>query len=371
MRIVHLTSVHYRYDTRIFLKECSSLSSKGNDVSLIVADGLGDEVKDGIRVYDVGGSKNRFQRILFSSLKVVRNANRLRADIYHLHDPELLLYVYLLKLKGRKVIFDMHENLPKQILSKIYLKPPFNRILSSGVSIFQQCVLKSIPVVFAEDSYQQDFRGVKKCATVLNFPVLSKIAAITAKPSHVFSIGYMGEISKERGAVLILEIAQQLRSEGKDIHVLFVGPVREEVSESSVYGVATREGWASYTGRVTPEEAWMKIGGCTVGSAVLYPSPNFVDSYPTKLFEYMALGIPVIVSDFPINRKIIDESRCGILVNPGNNVEVREAIRFLYENRSESEKMGERGKIYVADHFSWDSEFRKLLSLYKETIQEF
>lgn len=370
MKIIHLTSVHYRYDTRIFLKECCSLSSGGNDVSLIVADGLGNEVRDEIRIYDVGNSKNRFWRILVSSFKVVRKAGRLRAEIYHLHDPELLLYVYLLRLKGRKVIFDMHENLPKQILSKIYLKPPFNRLLSAGVSFFQKIVLKSIPVIFAEESYGQDFRGVKKSTTVLNFPVLSKIISIKAKPSLVFTIGYMGEISQERGANLILDIVRQLRSEGENIHVLFVGPLREEVSESTVYTVATQEGWANFTGRLTPEEAWDKISGCSAGAAVLYPSPNFIDSYPTKLFEYMALGLPVIVSDFPINRKIVEASGCGMLVNPDNVVEVKMAIRFLYENRSESEKMGERGKIFVSDHFNWDSEFLKLLSLYEKTKQD-
>lgn len=370
MKAVHLTSVHYRYDTRIFLKECCSLSSGGNDVSLIVADGQGDEVRDGIRIYDVGSSRNRFWRILVSSFKVVRRAGRLRAGIYHLHDPELLLYVYLLRLKGRKVIFDMHENLPKQILSKIYLRPPFNRLLSAGVSLFQRVVLKSIPVVFAEESYSQDFRGVKKSTTVLNFPVLSKITSIKAKPSLVFTIGYMGEISQERGANLILDIVRQLRSEGENIHVLFVGPVREEVSESTVYTLATQERWATFTGRVTPEEAWDKISGCSAGAAVLYPSPNFIDSYPTKLFEYMALGLPVIVSDFPINRKIVEASGCGMLVNPGNDAEVTRAIRFLYENRSESENMGRKGRNFVTEHFNWDAEFQKLLSLYNEITQE-
>lgn len=366
MKIVHLTSVHYRYDTRIFVKECGSLISSGYEVSLVVADGQGDEVKDGVRIYDVGYHKHRILRILFSTRKVVRKAKELSADIFHLHDPELLPFGVLLKWSGRKIVFDMHENLPKQILSKEYLKPPFHSLLSAGVSLFQRVVLKSVPVVFAEDSYIEDFKGVRRSTTVLNFPVLSKILTIKPNPSHDFTIGYMGEISKERGAILILEILQQLRSEGSKIHALFVGPVRDEVLGSSIYGVAIKEGWATFTGRLNPEEAWTKISRCSLGAALLYPSPNFIDSYPTKLFEYMALGIPVMVSDFPINRKIIVESGCGMLVNPEDGEAVKEIIRFFYENRIESQLMGEKGKKYVSDHFNWDAEFLKLLELYKE-----
>jgi hypothetical protein len=90
-KVVHLTSVHQRYDIRIFVKMCSSLATHGFDVSMIVADGLGGEVKSDVSIIDVGvKTGGRLSRMINAVKRVYEKAIELDADICHFHDPELI-----------------------------------------------------------------------------------------------------------------------------------------------------------------------------------------------------------------------------------------------------------------------------------------
>jgi glycosyltransferase involved in cell wall biosynthesis len=104
--------------------------------------------------------------------------------------------------------------------------------------------------------------------------------------------------------------------------------------------------------------------------AVLEPLPNFVESFPTKMFEYMALGLPVIVSDFPLYRAIVDDVCCGFCVPPGDPESIAEKALWLFENPGEAAAMGKRGRQAVSNKFHWGRESRKLVAFYDDLNQK-
>ncbi|MDB0612956.1 glycosyltransferase [Tenacibaculum maritimum] len=143
-RIIHLTSAHNRRDTRIFEKECKGLTKLGHEVSMVVADGLGNEIIGGIEIYDVGKLPGRINRFIRTTRLVFDKAIDLKGDIYHLHDPELMPIGVKLKRLNKKVIFDAHEDLPKQILAKPYLNKILAKFLAFLISRYEKKFLKSL-----------------------------------------------------------------------------------------------------------------------------------------------------------------------------------------------------------------------------------
>jgi glycosyltransferase involved in cell wall biosynthesis len=121
-------------------------------------------------------------------------------------------------------------------------------------------------------------------------------------------------------------------------------------------------------GRLAARDAWRIIAGCQVGLALLAPIPNYIESFPTKMFEYMALGIPVIVSDFPAYRAVIEKWDCGLVVDPTDPEAIAKALESLLANPDRRHSMGVRGSQAALDHYSWKSEERKLIDFYGQLL---
>lgn len=370
--IIHITTVHYRYDVRVNYKYCQSLSKAYNDVTLLVADGNGFEKIGNLQIVDIGKPKfGRIGRLFFGNIKVFIYLIRCQTSIIHFHDPELLPIAFLMKLLGRKVVYDMHENLPLEILTKNYVPRVFRKFLSFAINNFQQFTFRYVPVIFAEISYVKYFPLASHKETILNYP-LNNIAnnKLIINKEKEFTLGYMGGVTVERGAIVILKAVEKLREDGIAVNLIFVGPVAEEVSESLIYNKATKEGWATFEGRLKPIDGWEKMSRCHVGLAILQDSPNFIESYPTKLFEYMLMGLPIITSNFPLYKEVIDESKCGATVNPSSIKEIASTISWLFDNRNEAVKIGERGRKIAEKKYSWESEFSKLETFYYNILEK-
>lgn len=368
-RIAHISTVHHAEDTRIFEKECRGLVQKGHDVTLVInAEQSG--IKDGVRILALPPTSGRLIRMTVGTFRAIRLALSKRADIYHLHDPELLLLGLALRLSGHDVVYDMHENVPEQIRTKQWIPSFLRGLLAYAMHFFERLTLGNMSVVMAEHSYADCYRWIKHKEVVLNLPKVEELIKLglgTRKPAMV---GYVGAVSRERGILTIIKAIRGLRAEGLPVEFQCIGNIADEVGNDPFYQQGFRDGWIRSPGRLPPRAAWPKIASCQVGLAVLKPVGNYVGSYPTKMFEYMAMGLPVIVSDFPLYRDIVEFHQCGICVDPQDTAAIAEAIRFFIENPEYALKMGSNGQKAVLQHYNWATEQRKLHDFYQSVIGE-
>lgn len=366
MKICHLTSAHPRFDIRIYRKECLSLSSI-YETYLIVADGLGNEVSNNINIIDVGKSKSRNDRLLNSSKKVLIAALHIDADIYHLHDPELLTIALKLKKNGKKVIFDAHEDLPKQVLSKPYLNKVTAHIISFIVRYYEQYVCSSLDAIVAATPTIRDkfSKFCKKVIDINNYPLLGELTPLDKDWNNIENeVAYVGGISKIRGIEQVVNSLSLLNTSTK---LNLVG----SFGEKTTYENAQKsEGWTNVNelGQLNRSEVKDILQRSVAGVVTFLPVPNHIDAQPNKMFEYMSAGIPVIGSNYPLWKSIIEGNNCGICVNPDNPQEISAAIDVLISNKALAEKMGKNGIKAVNEKYNWSIEEVKLFKLYEELL---
>lgn len=364
--IAHLTSAHHRGDTRIFQKMCRSLVSAHFKSSLVVADGLGDEIRDGVQIHDVGASKGRFDRIKNSPRRVFNKSLSLHADLYHLHDPELIPIGLKLKRMGKRVVFDSHEDVPKQMLGKPYLNKPALWVLSKVFGAYETWACRQFDGVIAATPFIRDkFLEINpRTVDINNFPLLGELEAQVPWADKAVEVCYVGDISRFRGIAEMVE-AMSLVQSGVRLNLCgrFSEPAVEKVCKAM-------PGWLAVNEQGFVDRAGVRqvLGKSVAGLVALHPVINYLDALPVKMFEYMAAGIPVIASDFPLWREIVLRNQCGLCVDPMDPASIAKAIDYLVRHFNEARQMGENGRRAVMERYNWPKEEKKMLLFYKEIL---
>jgi glycosyltransferase involved in cell wall biosynthesis len=301
--------------------------------------------------------------------QVVRRAREEKADLYHLHDPELLPWARLMSSEGENVLYDMHESLPKQIMTKEWVPPALRGALSLCFRSIERVLLQNMAVVFAEASYSEDYPWLQKSATVLNFPRLDDFPDSDAPRRSRPTVGYIGRVAPERGSTVMVKAIDRLHERGLEAHLECIGPVtplhRKELVRSVPKDVRK---FIRFHGYVEPPDAWQTLRACHAGIAILKDSPNYRNSYPTKMFDYMALNLPVVASDVPLYSEVVEEEGCGICVDPDDPISLADALERLLTHQEEAVQMGRRGRALVEGRYNWASQQMVLREFYAEIL---
>lgn len=362
IKVCHFTSAHQPDDVRIFHKECNSLAAAGFDVYLVAAN-CASETKNGVKIIGaVSPASGRFTRMMKTARIVYQKALSLNADIYHFHDPELLPYALKLKRKGKKVIYDAHEDVPKQILGKYWINELLRKRISWAFEKYENFVAARLDYIVAATPFIRDrFKKINKnTGDVCNYPIIAELSTSAGWENKKNEVCYVGGITKIRG---IVEVVNALQT--ADIRLNLAGGYSPKELKAELSALA---GWKNVKeyGFVGREKIAEILERSKAGIVTLYPQINYLDSLPIKMFEYMLAGIPVIASDFPLWRQIIEENQCGICVDPLDSQAIAKGIQQIMNDDAAAKKMGEKGKAAVLEKFNWGAEEKKLIAIYHQ-----
>jgi glycosyltransferase involved in cell wall biosynthesis len=363
-KIIHLSTVHGRYDVRIFHKQCRSLAANSYDVTLVVQDGKGDENRDGVRILDLGSPPSgRVRRILLSSWRAYCCLREVPAAIIHFHDPELLPAGFYLKRAKHHVIYDSHEDVPRDILSKYWIPALLRKGLSILFEKFENYIAEKLDaVVGATPFIAKRFQRINpNSIAVNNFPIQEEFQPANEVRPFSRTICYIGGITRVRGISELIAALGILR----DVTLVMCGPFESKAYEAELMSLP---GWkyVDYRGTVGRNEVSKIMAGSALGAVTFLPTPNHVDAQPNKMFEYMAAGLPLLASNFPLWRQIVEETQCGVCVDPCLPAEIAKAIAHLLADESACRAKGRAGRKAIVERFNWRNESKKLLNLYGE-----
>lgn len=371
-KICHLTSVHPRYDSRILYRECVSLAENGYEVYLLVNDNGQKENYHGVKILTTHTHyNNRIKRMCFGVKKIYDLAKKVDAEIYHLHDPELLLIAPFLKRKGKKVIFDSHETYYLQIREKEYIPLVFRKILARLYWVVETVVIKKIDAVISPGTVQgkNPFKGRTKRVTYINnVPKLEELGVevTDANIKEENAICYVGSLTVDRGITNLVKAAYQANVTLYLAGIFSPNTYEQDLMEMEEYRAV------KYLGFLDRREIYDLYSKVCIGMCTLLPvgQYNKGDNLPTKVYEYMAAGLPVILSDFPYNKKMMEKYRFGEIVDPEDINEIADKIKKLLSDKSVQKEAGENGKKIVLKKYNWNIEEEKLLELYKVLMRK-
>lgn len=360
MNIAHLSTVHPRYDTRIFHKMCRSLAASGHAVSLYVADGAGDENRDGVAIIDVGKAANRLTRASLTAARMWRIAKKNGHDLYHFHDPELIAGGLLARWFGHCVVYDIHEYYRLHFRRASGLPSGLSRLLAGLYGLVERCAAAWLDACVVVSPHMLQSLQPRRAAVVANY-----VRSDEFQPGHTpFAqrprlVCYVGVLSQDRCVSAMVDAVA-------DTTVTLVLAGRWYPPSLRIL-MSTHPGWSSVEelGIIRRDRMQSLLEQAQAGLMINDLQGDEEHSSSNKLFEYMAAGLPVIASDIQFARDVISRHDCGLLISPPTDPRaIAAAITWLLEHPEEAERMGRAGRRAIDHEYGWDQALEALLALY-------
>ncbi len=374
-RVLMASSVHRWNDGRIYYKEAQSLAEIA-DVHLIAVQAQGaSAVPDGrihVQMLPANGLRLGERKSVFLRFKrigmVMKAVLQRKYDVFHFHDPELIPAGWLAKLRGKKVIYDMHEDASKVLLGRKWIPRPLAQPVGSLFRVFERVSLLIFDVfILASEGFLHSFKS-EKCHTILNYPinVNGNIAQpIKHETDEALKLVYTGDITIARGATDMLEAVSALRAEGKNITLDLFGSIRETSLKERI-GREYSEKWIEYHGWLPLNQLQKVLQNYHVGLNPIRDFPNHRNAMQTKVLDYMAAGLVVITSKLPGTNEYLNGAGCAVFFTPGDIGELQAAINSLLDEEKRLSLINNGSK--VVQRRCWESQAGRLMNIYRDVL---
>ncbi len=370
MKASILTSVHTVWDTRIYHRQALSLAEAGYQVTIIATQNndSGQTSLESVNATYIHRPKWRFGRVV-NWFHFIRLALKSRADIYHFHDPDLLFVGLVIKwLTGLPVIYDCHEPYREAIEEKAWIPKPIRSLVGALYDRIEQFFSRFMSaVIIANPSQQNHF---PQAVLVANFPKLNPFDLDTEPDYNSAQLVYLGQLSQARGIIDLIEAHRLL--EGNRPKIVLMGHFADEDTRLALERLTKKHNLGDtvqYLGVVAYDRGIEVLTQSSIGVIPFRAMPALRLAIPTKMFEYMACGLPVVASDLLPIAPYIQDADCGLVVPPQNPQAFAKAIGYLLSHPEEARRMGENGRRAVIEKYSWNSEAKKLLELYESLLK--
>jgi glycosyltransferase involved in cell wall biosynthesis len=360
-KVCHMSSHHSPNSVRIFRKECISLAKAGYDVIYVVP-GSGESIKDRVNILYIKQGQGLIYRFIIKPYNAYKKAKETDADIYHFHDPELLFYGYLLKKQGKKVIYDIHEDLPAKIKEK---KIQFFHIFFTLIAYFTNLIEKTIAKKLTYNIAVN--HEIKRKFNTNNIDVVSNMAILSCFQREYSAtnqndrpiVVYAGLLNSRRG---IKEIVEAIGIVGGKAKLVLLGRWQDQSYKAECIKSA---GWiyTEYKGMLPLEAAYKIVQESDIGIVNFMPMKNHLYSMPNKAFEYMAAAKPMIMSNFPYWQDLFED--CALFNDPEDPNDIAANILELINVPSLMAQKAKKAREMIENKYSWEAESLKLLSIYR------
>jgi len=367
IRICHLSSVHKANDTRLFYRECVTLAQHYDTYLVAVGDSDGEWY--GVKVKAIPQHNSRLMRFLLNIPHVLIRGLKVNASVYHFHDPELILVGLFLRLLGKKVIYDIHEDVAKLIALKKWVM--FPRLVAWVYKLLEAICLPFFYLVVSEDAYEQLYER-HTTYVIHNFAFIEKLDSYrrNLRNTSDLNLFYIGSIDELYCVFESLESVYLLKLRGYNPKVSIVGSVspriERQIENLPFYNLIKNN--ITFYGYLSAEEGFQYSIDCSIGLCMVSKNGNSYESYPRKMFEYMGVGLPLITSDFPLYKKVIEKYNCGLCITGNSAIAIADAIEVLIKDQTLRNTMGANGIKAAQEHYNWEKESTKLLSLYQKIL---
>ncbi len=373
IKVCHFASVHTIVDTRVFYRECVSLA-KQFDVTYI---GIGNfsGMRDGVKIIGVHNPETRLKRLFNTTFKVCYLALKEDADIYHFHDAEMIVFGILLRILGKKVIYDIHENTYEDIMNKPWVPQRTKFFLGKSYRLMEWFASLFIPFILVIGRVEFAKRFMTKNYTIIqNFADTNelkkfRIADRSKLANNLFYIGtvydYYYNFSK------LIEAIYLLKQQNKIVQLHCVGYLGTLVER----GLQNDENYKAVKDQITFYSHIVHPGGfeiskiCKIGICLKNQPEEILVSHERKFFEYMAIGMPMITCDSHIYKDIIDQYQVGKYVNLEDANALSKTIDNLFTNEAELLQMSKNCITASEQKYDWESQEKLLLELYQKQIE--